>query len=72
VDIQENEEKVRSFVKSKAINYAIVIDERGDIANAYGIEGVPTFVLINKDGKGVAADYSLSGVFLRKIEEIAE
>jgi thioredoxin-like negative regulator of GroEL len=30
------------------------IDARGSDAQAYGIEGVPTFIVVNKDGEEIA------------------
>jgi len=50
INIRESKGQVISFVNAEGINYKILLDERGKVAELYGIVGVPTNVLINKDG----------------------
>lgn len=50
IDIQESQKKVASFVAKNKIPYPVLLDGDGDVSMAYGIQGVPTTVLINKEG----------------------
>ncbi len=50
INVGESKSEIGSFVNSLGINYKILLDSRGEIAKLYGIIGVPTNVLINKDG----------------------
>ena len=50
VDVQEEPAKVANFVKEMAIPFPVVMDEYGEIARAYGIDGFPTTVIIDEEG----------------------
>ncbi|HOG15757.1 MAG: Thiol-disulfide oxidoreductase ResA [Syntrophaceae bacterium PtaU1.Bin231] len=50
VDSQEPRDKVAKFAEKYKLPYRVLIDEEGDVAESYGVRGVPTMVLI--DGKG--------------------
>jgi len=51
LDFRESREKVALAVKSRGIRYPVLLDERGQAARAYGVVGIPTYVLIGRDGK---------------------
>jgi peroxiredoxin len=57
IDIQEPGATVSRFASRNQIPFGILLDERGDVAGAYGIVGVPAMVLIDKDGKIISQDY---------------
>ena len=59
VNIQEPRDMVIKFVNSKRIKFEIWRDKDGSCANSFGIVGIPTHVLINKNGKIVAKTNSL-------------
>lgn len=50
VDIQEPRDKVARFASQQQFPYRSLVDETGDVANIYEVLGVPTLVLVNKDG----------------------
>lgn len=50
IDIQESQAKVSSFAKKNEIPYPVLLDKDGQVGLTYGIRGVPTTVLINKEG----------------------
>ena len=50
VDIQEPLKKVRSFAARYDIKYRVLLDERAAAAKAYSIRGVPSLILVDKDG----------------------
>ncbi|MBN1636779.1 MAG: TlpA family protein disulfide reductase [Deltaproteobacteria bacterium] len=51
VYIQESQRKVSSFAAKYNLPYTVLLDTKGAVARSYGVVGVPTKVLIGKDGK---------------------
>jgi peroxiredoxin len=58
IDIQEPHGKVSRFAEKYALPYRVLLDEEGLVAQAYAIVGVPTMVLIDRDGALVSKQYS--------------
>lgn len=50
VDIKENPAAVTNFAKKQSIDYAVVIDVDGSVSKSYNVLGIPTNVVIDKDG----------------------
>jgi len=50
VDIGEASFRVENFAERRLLTFRILLDQTGDVATAYGLFGVPTYVLIDKDG----------------------
>jgi peroxiredoxin len=50
VDIQESKEKVSSFAAKYELPYRVLLDEEGTVSGFYDVRGVPTMVLIDKNG----------------------
>ncbi len=50
VNVSESEEKISTFMKYTAVPFAILRDEDSKISHAYNLMGVPTYVLIDKQG----------------------
>ncbi len=51
VYVNENRQKVASFAAAKALDYPVLLDPDGQVARAYGVRGVPTQVVIDREGK---------------------
>lgn len=51
IDYRETAAQIKEYEQKENINFPILIDEKGDVANAYKIEGTPSHLLINKQGK---------------------
>ncbi len=66
IDIQESRDKVVRFAAKYQLPYRILLDEKGDVASAYGIVGVPSMVLV-KDGVVVTRNYRLIDGTLEKL-----
>jgi peroxiredoxin len=49
--IQESRQKVSSFARQYNIPYRALLDERGGVAEAYGIRGVPDMILLDRKGR---------------------
>jgi peroxiredoxin len=50
IDIMEPAEKVARFAKTNSLPYKVLLDEDGNVADNYGIIGVPTLILVDKEG----------------------
>ncbi len=50
VDIQEDEKKVRRFMKKYRIDFPVFLDRSGIIARNYAVSGIPTTYIIDPDG----------------------
>ena len=61
LDFRESREKVANAVKARGIRYPMLLDEKGQVARAYGVVGIPTYVLIGRDGKVVYREHVLPG-----------
>jgi peroxiredoxin len=59
IDFRESREKVANAVKARGIRYQVLLDEKGQVARAYGVVGIPTYVLIGRDGKIVYREHVL-------------
>ena len=65
LDFRESREKVALAVMSRGIRYPVLLDERGQAARAYGIVGIPTYVLIDRRGNVVYREHALPGDIAR-------
>jgi peroxiredoxin len=57
IDIQESREKVARFAEKNQLPYRVLLDEKGLVAEAYQIFGVPTMILIDQNGVIVSRQY---------------
>jgi peroxiredoxin len=51
IDMNESKAKVSSFIQKYQIPYTTLLDSEGKVAVDYSIRGVPTKVLVGKDGR---------------------
>ena len=65
LDFREKREKVATTVKSRDNRYPVLLDERGQVARAFAVVGIPTYVLIGRDGKVVYRGNVLPADFSR-------
>jgi peroxiredoxin len=63
LDFRESREKVAAAVRERDIRYPVLLDEKGKVARAYGVVGIPTFVLIGRDGAIAYRAHSLPADF---------
>ena len=61
INFRETREKVATAVKSRDIRYPVLLDERGRVVRAFGVVGIPTYVLIGRDGTAVYRENVLPG-----------
>ena len=67
IDINEPAEKVARFAKSYSFPYRVLLDRDGSVANDYNIVGVPTLVLIDKEGNIITISHRTSDLPLNKL-----
>jgi peroxiredoxin len=59
LDFRESREKVANAVKARGIRYPVLLDEHGQVARGYGVVGIPTYILIGRDGKVIYREHIL-------------
>jgi thiol-disulfide isomerase/thioredoxin len=50
IDIQESRRKVSAFADKEGIAYRILLDSDAQVARRYGITGIPSLILIDRQG----------------------
>lgn len=59
IDYMESRENVETFMKAKRVAYPVLFDRDGKVARSYGILGIPTYVLLDRQGKVLYFDNEL-------------
>ena len=65
LDYRESREKVANTVKTRGIRFPVLLDARGQAARAYGVVGIPTYILIDRRGNVVYREHVLPGDITR-------
>ncbi|MDD5669826.1 MAG: TlpA disulfide reductase family protein [Candidatus Omnitrophica bacterium] len=50
INVREQESKVSRFVKANSLAFKILLDKTGNTAKDYGLVGIPTYIIIDKEG----------------------
>jgi thiol-disulfide isomerase/thioredoxin len=50
IDIKEDPAKVKEFLKSEKLNINAVLDSTGEVAQSYGVMGIPQTLVVDPDG----------------------
>ncbi len=50
IDIQESQEKVSKFTAQNQLPYRVLLDREGTVSGVYDVRGVPTMVLVDRNG----------------------
>ena len=67
LDYMETPEKVSAAVRSNGIRYPVLLDENGKVARAYGVFGIPAYILIDRTGRIVYRDNVLPDDIERRL-----
>jgi thiol-disulfide isomerase/thioredoxin len=51
VNLREQPEKIKAFLTAKNLTVTVPLDSQGKTAAAYEVQGIPTTVVIGRDGK---------------------
>jgi len=65
--IQESTKKVSAYAKKNGITYPVLLDEDGKVANAYGVRGIPSRMIIGKEGEMLCRDCRTVEPMLEKL-----
>jgi len=55
IDLQEDRDQVKNFVREHGLSYYNVIDETGAVSAEYGVRSTPMKFIIDADGNMVGA-----------------
>lgn len=61
IDVGESQAKVASFLEGKEVLFDVLLDRNSAVARSFGVVGVPTFILIDKEGQVVYSDNDMPG-----------
>jgi peroxiredoxin len=50
INVRQDRSTARAFVEPLGIGYDTLLDRQGDVARAYGVLGLPTTFVIDRDG----------------------
>jgi peroxiredoxin len=67
INIMEARGKVTKFATANALPFKILLDENGEVATSYAVVGVPTLVLIDKEGKIIKTTHSTADLPLKRL-----
>ena len=67
IDIQEPLDKVSRFAERYQLPYRVLLDDKGLVATAYQIVGVPTMVLLDQNGVLISRQYQAIDGLLEKL-----
>lgn len=63
INIGESNQKVEKFFKNYALKLKILLDNEGLLADNYNVNGVPTYIFLDKDGKVVSTEHTLPAYY---------
>jgi peroxiredoxin len=67
IDIQEPLDKVSRFAEKFQMPYRVLLDDKGLVAQAYQIVGVPTMILLDRNGALISRQYQAIEGLLEKL-----
>jgi peroxiredoxin len=50
VNVQEDGAAVQAFIKANGFGFPVLLDSRGELMNLYGVRGLPTTFIIDRNG----------------------
>lgn len=67
IDINESSRKVARFAKENSLPFIVLLDQDGGVAHSYDIIGVPTLILVDKQGNIAGISHRTADLPLDKI-----
>jgi peroxiredoxin len=67
IDINESTKRVARFAKENSFPYLVLVDSDGGVANNYNITGVPTLILLNKQGNIIGISHRTSDLPINEL-----
>lgn len=50
IDLRESPEVIKKFIEKEDLDIQVPLDRNGEVAKSYGVRGIPTMVLVDKEG----------------------
>ncbi len=69
INAGESEDKVRPFIKRNRIQYNVLLDKDNSVTGYFGIIGLPTYILIDKQGEVVVKGHAFPEEEYQKLIE---
>jgi len=69
INVGESEDKVRNFVKSRILDFEVLLDRYTTVADSYDLMGVPTYIVIDKSGAIVSTGNHFPKYVLKGLAE---
>ena len=70
VDIGESRTRASAFAEKAGINYPVVLDSASDVAERYGVLGIPTSILVSSDKKILGVYYGFTRQLVEDVEKV--
>jgi len=67
INAGESPDRIEKFVSSRNLSFTFLLDTDYSVANSYSVMGVPTYILIDKDGRIIFMDFSFPEEKLKDI-----
>jgi peroxiredoxin len=67
INIGESLKRVERFAQANSLPYRVLLDENEEVANLYGIIGVPTLILIDKNSTLIKVSHRSKDLPLEKL-----
>jgi peroxiredoxin len=72
VGYNDSEGKARRFMDKTGMAYPVIFDSKGKIPRMYGIQGVPTILVANKNGVIVFKNYGVPELTDEKFQQLIQ
>lgn len=69
INIGESDAKVADFLKRNPLNLRVCLDKSTSVAESYAVLGIPTYIIVNKDGFIVFTGHSFPDNYLKLIAQ---
>jgi len=69
INIGESGAKVADFLKKNPLNLRVCLDENTSVAESYAVLGIPTYIIVNKEGFIVFTGHSFPDNYLKLISQ---
>jgi len=51
VNVNETKAEAERFIKENGYTMRVLLDSQGQLADSFNVKGIPTFVILGRDGK---------------------
>jgi peroxiredoxin len=72
VNAREKNETIKKFIDDNKYTFGVPIDAKGDVMKSYNVSGIPTTIVVGKDGVVVKAFVGYSEDNLKQLDQAIE